>query len=397
MTPIFALGWTPGSLTGWGTFGVGLARSLHAAGYDVRLPAGADMAGVLPLDRPLIQSLVQPMPESGDVWLFVPLGNDLGPKPELPPHIKVCALCVFEDAGALDAAAVERLRAYDQLIAPSRWVQSLLAAKGLEAPVCHQGYDGRVFFPAPSRGLAGWRTAIPDPDGGYVYVESSKVPRSTVTRPCVFSGGKLEFRKGQDIVVEAFRRFRATPEGKDAVLVVAWDNPWPKTMDGIWLSGYVKGIPTVTNGKADIVGWLEVNGIPRNAVIDCGRLSPPEMAQVMRSCTVGVFPSRCEGATNLVLVEALATGLPCVVSFGHGHADLKMAAYPAAKSLERIPTGSRLYRSGDGWTEADPEHIAWLLQHVTPTVVPQEMRSYWDWMVRGPAFAEACLSSPVPA
>lgn len=280
----FALGWTPGALTGWGTFGVGFARSLHEAGFEVRLPGGIEEAGILPLDRPLFRQLVRPMPMDTDGWLFVPLGNGLEAKPDyLTPNIKTCGLCVFEDAGALDDAAVERLKSYDQLIAPSRWVQGLLQAKGLDVPVCHQGYDGRVFFPAKSQ-------------GGTYHI------RSETPRPHVFSGGKLEFRKGQDIVVEAFRRFRSTPEGANAVLVVCWDNPWPRTMDGIWLSGYVKGVPTVKNGKADVTGWLEINGIPREAVIDAGRLSPPEMAQLLRSCDVGVFPSRCEGATNLVMV-----------------------------------------------------------------------------------------------
>ncbi len=38
----------------------------------------------------------------------------------------------------------------------------------------------------------------------------------------VFSGGKLDFRKGQDIVLAAFKRF--AENHKDAVLVTAWQN-----------------------------------------------------------------------------------------------------------------------------------------------------------------------------
>ncbi|CAM9185263.1 unnamed protein product, partial [Heterosigma akashiwo] len=41
-------------------------------------------------------------------------------------------------------------------------------------------------------------------------------------------GGKLELRKGQDIVLAAFARFaRSHP---DARLVVAWDNKWNDTV-----------------------------------------------------------------------------------------------------------------------------------------------------------------------
>lgn len=148
-TPWLALGWTPGAPTGWGQFGYGFARSLHDAGYDVRLPAGLDPIGIPAIDRPVLQSLVKPMPEDREGWLFVPLGNDLGPRMELPVHIRIAAFCVFEDPGALDDAAVERLKAYDVLLAPSRWCQKLLEAKGLPSQLFHQGYDERTFFPAP--------------------------------------------------------------------------------------------------------------------------------------------------------------------------------------------------------------------------------------------------------
>lgn len=39
------------------------------------------------------------------------------------------------------------------------------------------------------------------------------------------AGGKLEFRKGQDLVVAAMRRF--LPHHPDARLLFAWHNPWP--------------------------------------------------------------------------------------------------------------------------------------------------------------------------
>jgi hypothetical protein len=366
--PWLALGWSPGAPTGWGQFGYGFAQSLLDAGYELYLPAGMDPFGIPAIDRPALQSRVLGMPEDREGWLLQPLGNDLAAKLDFPAHVKVCALCVFEDPGALTDEAVERLKAFDALLAPSRWVQGLLQAKGLPSQVFHQGYDERTFFP---------------------------VARCTCvlrTRPLhVFSGGKLEFRKGQDIVVEAFKRFRQTPEGATAKLVVAWDNPWPQTMDGIWLSGYVKGVPTVKNGKADVMGWLKANGVPEDAVIDCGKLSPSEMAQVLRRCDVGVFASRAEGATNMVLVEAMACGLPCIVSDGHGHSDAPKP-WATITGDRTVPGGCRLYRSTEGWTEVDPAVVVSTLQlFVRVAPVHAGPLDGWGWDELGPKLAELVL------
>ena len=52
----------------------------------------------------------------------------------------------------------------------------------------------------------------------------------------VFSGGKYEFRKGQDIVIAAMEQFMSVRD--DAFLVTSWSNPWPetaKTMENSWL------------------------------------------------------------------------------------------------------------------------------------------------------------------
>lgn len=355
------LGWPVGQRTGWGQFGVGLARGLVGAGRRVVLAGGYEWSGVLPVDRGWVSRLSGEVGTGGG-WMVMALGNAVEGRPAgLPAGVRCAGMVVIEDAGCLDAGAVERLRGYDALVAPSRWVASLLAGAGLgEVPVCHQGYDERVFVAGGGRGVGPFR---------------------------VFSGGKLEFRKGQDIVVEAFKRFRRTVEGREAELVVAWDNPWPLTMDGIWLSGYVKGVPSVRGGTADVVGWLTANGVPPGSVIDAGRLSAPELAQVCRMCDVGVFPSRAEGATNMVLVEALATGLPCLVSSGHGHEDVMPGLLPGHAG---VPSGYRLVRSTAGWTETDPEAIvAGLVAAVRGTLAAQTISpAYWGWDHRGRAFGE---------
>lgn len=377
--PWLALGWQIGQLTGWGQFGAHFARTCTEAGYRVILPAQPEAAGVLPMDRPLLNSLVGPLPETEPGWLLMAVGNAMEERPAgLPGHISVAGIIFCEDTGAIDPV---KMNAYDLIVAGSRWTERVLKEKGVERVIlAHQGYDSRVFFPTPSRQQSPeLRESIPQSG-------------ALLSGPRVFSGGKLEFRKGQDIVVEAFKRFRQTPEGKDAVLVTAWDNQWPQTMDGIWVSGYVKGVPKIVNGRADIAPWLVQNGLPAESVIDCGRLSPPELAQVLRSCTVGIFPNRAESGTNLVLVEALASGLPCVAVLGHGHDDVMNPDYRVITDDVGVPSGCRLYKSTEGWTEAHPDSLAgWLAQGSNQP----RLRDYkrWSWSVRGPAMAEAILNS----
>ncbi len=389
-----ALGWQVGTLTGWGQFGAHFARTARQAGYRIILPPGSltDLSGVLPLDRPLLQGLTGPIPETEPGWLCMAIGNGMEERPQMPPHVKVAGIIFCEDTGAIDAA---KLNAYDLIVAGSRWTERVLKEKGVERVIlAHQGYDSRVFFPHPqppetnavrppaSIPASGDCSPCPEAEGRMI-----ELPKG---RPLVFSGGKLEFRKGQDIVVEAFKRFRQTPEGKDAVLVTAWDNQWPKTMDGIWLSGYVKGVPSVRNGRADISSWLVLNGLPAESVIDCGRLSPPELAHVMRSCDVGIFPNRAESGTNLVLVEALASGLPVHAVGAHGHDDVlewggwAMGHEPSSE----VPEGCPLYKSVEGWAETDPEWLATCVADPTG-IAKAGFADHWSWEIRGPAMAEA--------
>ncbi|NLE77556.1 MAG: glycosyltransferase family 4 protein, partial [Chloroflexi bacterium] len=51
-------------------------------------------------------------------------------------------------------------------------------------------------------------------------------------------------------------------------------------------------------------------------------LAQHELAQVYKNSDLGLFPNRCEGGTNLVLMEYLACGKPAVVSYSSGHRDV---------------------------------------------------------------------------
>jgi glycosyltransferase involved in cell wall biosynthesis len=46
------------------------------------------------------------------------------------------------------------------------------------------------------------------------------------------------------------------------------------------------------------------------------------MPEIIAQTDIGVFPNRCEGGTNLVLMEYMACGKPAIVSNWSGHTDV---------------------------------------------------------------------------
>src|SRR5690606_6281917 len=113
---------------------------------------------------------------------------------------------------------------------------------------CPQGVDTDLFRPVPQ--------AV------------QRDPRFA-GRFTVFSGGKLEYRKGQDLVVAAFKRFQQ--RRPEALLVAAWHNPWPEAAKSLAMSPHLTAAPgTGADGRLDVAGWLAANGLPENAFADLG-------------------------------------------------------------------------------------------------------------------------------
>ena len=201
-----------------------------------------------------------------------------------------------------------------------------------------QGIDPTVFHPALRSGVFGDRFVV-------------------------FSGGKLEFRKGQDIVVAAFRRFHE--RHPDSLLVTAWHNLWPHLITDLDLGGHVRGAPVAPNGTMNVVDWLAANGIPRTATLDVGCVPNAMMGQIVREADVALFPNRCEGGTNLVAMECMAAGVPTIVSANTGHLDLIATGGCFALRTQRsVPHPTRYFTAVDGWGESDVDEIVALLEHL---------------------------------
>lgn len=346
------LAWQAGASSGWSVLGMNLALALERRGAPRPVLLLPDLApGVSALARyglraVLARSLAlaerRASPEArADRSLLPPvvvhaLGNGLAGGANDRGRHNV-GIVFFEDT-RLGFPVLARSMAFDLILAGSSWNETVLRANGItNVRTLLQGIDPAVFHPAPRSGVFGDRFVV-------------------------FSGGKLEYRKGQDIVVAGFRRFRE--RHPEAVLVTNWFNPWPETIAGIDAAGHVRGVPDLDGKRLRIARWLADNGIPEEDVLDVGMLPNWEMAGVMREADVAVFPNRCEGGTNLVAMECMACGVPTILSDNTGHRDL--VAGDTCFLLQRqgpVPAAGA-YGGTEGWGESDPEELAALLERV---------------------------------
>jgi len=137
----------------------------------------------------------------------------------------------------------------------------------------------------------------------------------------VFSGGKFELRKGQDIVIRAYKVLQ--DRHADVALVNSWYNIWPFARETMAGSKLIKYYPPANN---DYIGWmnglLAANGLDLDRVITVGLRDNRLLPRLYHSTDIGLYPNRVEGGTNMVLMEYMACGKPTIVSFNSGHKDV---------------------------------------------------------------------------
>jgi glycosyltransferase involved in cell wall biosynthesis len=341
--------WGVSSYFGWGLYGLNLALSL--ASHPIFSPVAAMEFGPgdLVLD-PLREHLIQGVGAlSADLWatlaalpqpearinapVLMGLGKDLhsvasagGKFLTGQPPIGV----TFIEHSTLSPVGRQRADQFALIVAGSSWNESVLRANGIAATTTVlQGVDTSLFHPAPSTGRLRDRFVV-------------------------FSGGKLEYRKGQDLVVKAFRAFQQ--RHAEALLLTAWNTSW--AWADPFLAAGTNTVPAVRgeDGWVDTAGWAIANGVPAHALIALGKVPNIAMPHVMREADVALFPNRCEGGTNLVAMECMACGIPTILSANTGHLDL-LARDGVAYRLERQGAAScEGYETRD-WGESDVEEI----------------------------------------
>jgi tetratricopeptide (TPR) repeat protein/glycosyltransferase involved in cell wall biosynthesis len=350
------VGWQINPTLGWGVYGLNLTLQLlrHADWQPVLLLPPVMRAIANPLHRWQLQALLaaqrhmHPFDRRLNRQLCFPvlyaLSSDFTTTQEMqaidsPQKIGV----VFFENTELSPVAVDRAKRYDLIVAGSSWNAQILKRYGIESvAMVPQGIDPTVFHPAP---------------------------RSTLLKDrfVIFSGGKLEYRKGQDIVIAAFRQFR--DRHPEALLMVAWHNYWTQFMNGLDRAGHVIGLPSVgAQGQLHLTDWLAKNGIPPEAVMDLGLTSNAAMGQILQAADVAVFPNRAEGGTNLVAMEALACGIPTILSVNTGHLDLindlinDEICYPLRQQHPVAPTAQ--FPGVAGWGESEVDEVIERLEQV---------------------------------
>ncbi len=347
--------WPVSVSSGWGIYGMNLTlQLLKNPAWEVALLAPPSISEII---NPLHKSLLLPLVEKQQNFqqlvttnsdkqincnfpVLYALGNNLassGIENQITSASQV-GVIFFEDT-ILRTEALEKAKKYSLIIAGSNWNADVLRSYGLtNVAMVNQGIDPAIFHPAPKSNLFGDRFVI-------------------------FSGGKLEYRKGQDIVVAAFKRFHK--KHPEALLLTTWHNFWPQYMLGIEQVGNVLGLPKINcDGSLGISEWLMVNNLPLDSFIDIGLIPNHLTGQILREADAAVFTNRCEGGTNLVAMESMACGIPTILSANTGHLDLiyDNICYPLLSQRRVKPTAH--FSGIEGWGESDVEEVIEALEQV---------------------------------
>jgi glycosyltransferase involved in cell wall biosynthesis len=292
------------------------------------------------------QRLAQ-FPRHGEVTLLDgPLLECIAGKEMLPLSPKIrgtrtVGYSFFED-NILQPAWIENARRhFDWVATGSTWCTRLLKERGLDkVSTVVQGVDPMIFFPR-----CGDREFFRD-------------------RFVVFSGGKIEFRKGQDIAIRAYKVLQDSHD--DVMLVNSWYNPWPFSVHTMRSTKLIKFNPpeSSTSYINSINEVLADNGIDVKRVVTLLPQPNRLMPRVYANTDVGLFPNRCEGGTNLVLMEYMACGKPVVASNVTGHADIlsphNALLIEAGGTTEfRNPAGEPIA----AWPEPDLDQAIAQLEH----------------------------------
>jgi glycosyltransferase involved in cell wall biosynthesis len=354
---ILALNWSIAANNGWGTYGFEIALHLARQGRanEVLLLQKPKRMATTAARQALFRAVAVNSSRARAGLLDYTLTDH--------PH-QLCALhalghggqrafalerAVYRAAAEIGLAFIEytdrpegtaeRFRAYDMVIGGSRWNRDLLEALGVRrARACMQGVDVEAFRPGPRSGRFGRRFVI-------------------------FSGGKLEFRKGQDIVIAAFKAFRS--RHPDALLVAVWGNQWPHAIgvDQLRHSPHVAAPSLALDGQIDWQGWMAAAGLTQSDIALYGRYPHDRLPDLIREADVALFPNRAEGGTNLVAMETMACGVPTILSANTGHLDI-LSDDGAIALRRQSPVTLPAPVGTDGWGESDVEEIVAALEQV---------------------------------
>lgn len=345
MKPWLGITWSISNRFGWGIYGLNLVIELLKRQTPAPVCFGDIVTDTLSKDiieklQPAIQFQQQNLQnfykmgqvaKLGDAIVLHALGNGMewsmvsqGVEGEINAGVIFFEYTEISDEGR------QRLSRLNGTVAGSTWNADVLKSWGVRnVETVFQGVDTDLFLPKPKTDEYEGRFAV-------------------------FSGGKLDFRKGQDIVLAAFKRFAESHP--DAVLVTAWQNLWPLTALPMKFSPHTTTLPDIRpDGSMNLQKWAAEHGVPPEKFVDLGMQPNAAMPDILKNMDLAIFPNRCEGGTNLVAMEAMACGVPCVLSENTGHMDLTADDRAFVLHAQRKVSAKML--ATDGWGESDVDEL----------------------------------------
>jgi glycosyltransferase involved in cell wall biosynthesis/thioredoxin-like negative regulator of GroEL len=197
--------------------------------------------------------------------------------------------------GELNQKSIENSKQYKTVMAGSSWCEKRMREKGINnCSLLIQGIDPEIFHP----------------------INKSRNGDNFV----LFSGGKFEYRKGQDIVLKAVKILQE--KYNDIVLVNCWYNIWPETMDFMKLSPHIKYENKGRTWEEKMSKIYQINNLDPTRIKTLPIINSQELRDLYATTDLGIFPNRCEGGTNLVLMEYMACAKPVIASNTSGHTDI---------------------------------------------------------------------------
>ncbi len=353
--PSLAISWVLATISGYGIYGLQIAQQfLRRGGQQLILTRSPSVTELPPMVMPKLTAAFE-LAKKLDTFMRE------NPKEILSFNHAVLHGCSSDFSGFsgqdrvwgkpnVACCAIEHLVAtdhgraisknYDMFIAISKWNADYLNSLNLHGPthLCYQGIDPTIFHPAPKSGLYNNRFVI-------------------------FSGGKFEFRKGQDIVIAAFKVFRQ--RHPEALLITCWQNLLTPKADAFARAGHCDDVPEAApNYGLQMTPWLLKQGLSQDSFVDLPFTHNLLMPWVLRECDVAVFPNRCEGGTNLVAMEAMACGVPTYVAYNTGQKDIVDLMGAEALHHQRPVKPSPEMNTVADWGESDVEEVVEAFERV---------------------------------
>lgn len=297
--------------SGWGICGRNIIKELYNL-TDIKLFSKSKIQTENLMDRYFYNSLKASDKEIADVQNGVLTSVDYPILESVPygmPYFDLRQLTtinlkgkkrvgyIFYEENILSDYFLNTIKAnWDYIVAGSKWCEETLKFHGYNnTSTIIQGVDPFLFHPRNN--------------------EKEMFQDKFV----IFSGGKFEYRKGQDIVIKAFKVLQE--KYKDVLLVNAWFNNSSYIMS-MSLSEHIRFQPSSNHYPTMMNQILADNGVDPSGVINLMACYNSSMPSIFKNTDIGLFPNRCEGGTNLVLMEYMACGKPVIASYNSGHRDI---------------------------------------------------------------------------